>query len=180
LPEKARWQAQINKQDEEANMTTVFKSQAIHIASTKPRHTGTSAQKLASRITAGAAILALVLAALLTSTAPARADGDDLAKALFAAIVIGALIHENKKDQKKDKPKKPKPVKLPRVPAVCAIEIEGNTRSVTVYPESCLRDEGFDYRLPRGCASEARIFGRPDRIYGVQCLRDAGFSVPRG
>ncbi|NJM84499.1 MAG: hypothetical protein HC844_20470 [Tabrizicola sp.] len=98
---------------------------------------------------------------------------------MIAALVIGAIIHETKKDKPKAKPKKKKPVQVrePRVPSVCAIEIEGERRNVTVYPESCLREEGFDYRLPRGCATDARIFGRPDRIYGVQCLRDAGFIV---
>jgi hypothetical protein len=71
----------------------------------------------------------------------------------------------------------PQPVRHPTVPRVCAIDIDGAERSVTVYPESCLRAEGFHYRLPADCARTARVFGRPDRVFGVQCLRGAGFRV---
>ena len=52
----------------------------------------------------------------------------------------------------------PEPVKQKRVPAVCAISIDGAERSVTLYPESCMRAEGFKPRLPRGCANTAPIF----------------------
>lgn len=131
-----------------------------------------SARSLASLLTGGAAVLALVLATAI----PAKADKkDDLAKALIAAVVIGAIASELK-----DKPEpapEPLPVKHPRVPAVCAISIDGVERSVTLYPESCLRAEGFNHILPRGCANGASIFGERDRVYSAQCLRDAGFTV---
>jgi hypothetical protein len=127
------------------------------------------------------AIAALTcLSLMLGATSPAfsRDRDDDLAKALAAAIVLGLIVnHANKKKRHDPPAPAPEPVRAPRVPAVCAIEIDGNHRSVTVYPESCLRDEGFDYRLPRNCAKTARVYGRPDRIYGVQCLRSAGFRV---
>jgi hypothetical protein len=71
----------------------------------------------------------------------------------------------------------PEPVRTNRVPAVCAITIDGAQQSVTLYPESCLRREGFDRRLPRSCANQASVFGRDDRVYSAQCLRDAGFRV---
>jgi hypothetical protein len=120
------------------------------------------------------------LSLIFGSAAPALArDRDnDLAKALAAAIALGIIVHQIDKNKKKPRPvPQPQPVRQPRVPAVCAIEIDGDQRSVTVYPESCLRDEGFDYDLPRNCAKPARIYGRADRIYGVQCLRSAGFRV---
>jgi hypothetical protein len=127
-------------------------------------------------------LVALVagLSIAMGSVAPsfARDRDNDLAKALAAAIVLGLIVNEI--DKKKHRPRpapQPEPVRQPRVPAVCAIEVDGAQRSVTVYPESCLRAEGFDYRLPRNCAKTARIYGRPDRIYGVQCLRSAGFRV---
>lgn len=127
------------------------------------------------------AIAALTCVSLVfgaTSPAFSRDRDDDLAKALAAAIVLGIIVHQSKKKKRHDPPAPaPEPVRAPRVPAVCAIEIDGDHRSVTVYPESCLRDEGFDYRLPRDCAKTARVYGRPDRIYGVQCLRSAGFRV---
>ena len=134
---------------------------------------GVSGRRFATMLTGGAAVLALLLATAM----PVRADKkDDLAKALIAALVIGAIIQNTKRPDPAPQPL-PEPVKQPRVPAVCAIDIDGAQRSVTLYVESCLRREGFDHRLPRGCASTARIFGRDDRVYGVQCLRDAGFRV---
>ena len=45
-----------------------------------------------------------------------------------------------------------------------------------MYSESCLLDEGFNYRLP-DCARPIRIYGQRDYVYSEQCLRDAGFRV---
>lgn len=146
-----------------------------------------SPRRLAGAVTAAAAALALVLAAAL----PARAgpDSDDLAKALVAAVVIGALVNEAKK---KDAPgvssapvPEPEPVytkKKPkhgkgRVPAYCAIEFEGDRRSVTVYPESCLLDAGVSRKLPYRCGRDARIYGQWDVVFSEKCLREAGFSL---
>ncbi|MFO1202838.1 MAG: hypothetical protein U1E58_09420 [Tabrizicola sp.] len=152
-----------------------YVSKPYHIASHGISETTLSGRRLAAMITGGAAALALVLATAI----PAKADKNDLTKALIAALVVGAIAHELK-----DKPApvpvpvpEPEPVKSKRVPAVCAISIDGVDRSVTLYPESCLREAGFDYRLPRGCANTATIFGERDRVYSAQCLKDAGFRV---
>lgn len=140
---------------------------------TAPRE---SAAQLPRRIWRSFIALVAGLSIALGSVAPtfARERNDDLAKAIAAAIVLGLIV--NGIDKNKDRPR-PQPVRKPRVPEACAIEVDGAQRSVTVYPESCLRKKGFDYRLPRECAKTARIYGRPDRIYGVQCLRSAGFRV---
>jgi hypothetical protein len=160
------------KDQQEALMTDMFRTKSHRIASTGVAERGMQPRRLASLMTGGAVAIALVLGAAL----PAKADKkDDLAKALIAALVIGAIAHELN-----DKPKpapQPEPVKRPRVPAVCEIAIAGADRSVSLYSENCLRDEDFDYRLPRGCANSARIFGEQDRVYSAQCLRDAGFRV---
>lgn len=149
------------------------KSPAILIARSAVRESGTSGRRLAALLTGGAAILALVLA----TTMPARADKkDDLAKALIAALVIGAIVNETKKHTPAPAPV-PQPVKQKKVPSICAILIEGAERDVMLFPESCLRREGFSHRLPRGCGNNARIFGREDRVYSEQCLRDAGFRI---
>ncbi len=133
-----------------------------------------SARGLATILTGGAAVLALILATAI----PAKADKkDDLAKALIAAVVIGAIANELKAKPEPVPVPLPIPVKHPRVPSVCAISIDGVERSVTLYPESCLRAEGFNHTLPRGCANGASIFGERDRVYSAQCLRDAGFKV---
>jgi hypothetical protein len=157
-------------------MSVEFRSKSHRIASHGIAETNLSGRRFAAMITGGAAALALVLATAI----PAKADKkDDLAKALIAALVVGAIAHEL---TDKDKPAPvpvpvPEPVKNKRVPSVCAISIDGADRSVSLYPESCLRAEGFDYRLPRGCANGATIYGERDRVYSAQCLRDAGFRV---
>ncbi|MFN5996646.1 MAG: hypothetical protein ACK47C_16100 [Paracoccaceae bacterium] len=159
-------------------MSVEYRSKSHRIASNGISETSLTGRRFAAMLTGGAAALALVLATAI----PAKADKkDDLAKALIAALVVGVIAHELKD---KDKPAPvpvpvpvPEPVKSKRVPSVCAISIDGAERSVTLYPESCLRAEGFDYRLPRGCANSATIFGERDRVYSAQCLRDAGFRV---
>jgi hypothetical protein len=150
------------------------------IASRGIAETTVSGRRFASMVTAGAVALALALGAAL----PAKADRkDDLAKALLGALVVGVIVNEL---NTKPKPPpavvsppvvKPEPARSNRVPAVCAITVDGAERSVTLYPESCLRREGFDRRLPRSCANSATVFGRDDRVYSAQCLRDAGFRV---
>lgn len=157
-------------------MSVEFKSKSYRVASQGVAETTLTTRRFAAIVTGGAAALALVLATAI----PAKADKkDDLAKALIAALVVGAIAHELT-DKGKPAPVPapvPEPVKNKRVPSVCAISIDGAERSVTLYPESCLRAEGFDYRLPRGCANGATIYGERDRVYSAQCLRDAGFRV---
>jgi hypothetical protein len=158
-------------------MSVEFRSRSHRIASRGISETTLSARRFAAMLTGGAAALAVVLA----TTIPAKAEKNDLAKALIAALVVGAIAHEL---TDKDKPV-PLPVPLPepepasskRVPSVCAISIDGAERSVTLYPESCLRSEGLKSRLPRGCANTATIYGERDRVYSAQFLRNAGFRV---
>ena len=156
-------------------MSIEFRSKSHSIASRGIYETGTSGRRFATALTGGALVLALVLGAAM----PAKADKkDNLAKALIAALVVGAVA--SGLDAKPKPPPvvvAPEPVKQNRVPSVCAISIDGAERSVSLYLESCLRREGFDQRLPRGCANDARIFGREDRVYSAQCLRDAGFRL---
>ncbi len=154
-------------------MSTAFQSKSYHVASRGIAETTLSGRRLATMITGGAAVLAMVLATAI----PAKAEKNDLTKALIAALVVGAIAHELKDKDKPAPVPLPEPVKSKRVPAVCAISIDGADRSVTLYPESCLREEGFKYRLPRNCANNATIFGERDRVYSAQCLREAGFRV---
>jgi len=155
-------------------MSVEFRSASHRIASRGITETTLSGRRFAAMMTAGAAALALVLATAI----PAKADSkNDLAKALIAALVVGAIASELKDKDKPAPVPVPQPVKNKRVPSVCAISIDGAERSVTLFPESCLRAEGFAYRLPRGCANSATIFGERDRVYSSQCLRDAGFRV---
>lgn len=130
-------------------------------------------RKFRSLVVAGVAALAIITA----SAAPAHADrrGNDTLKAL-AAIAAIALIAKAVKDNK-HRHDTPTPVRAPRVPGVCAIEIGSGRGSVTGYAERCLREEGFNYRLPTGCSTDIRIYGRADKFFPEQCLRDAGFMT---
>lgn len=155
-------------------MSVDFRARPQRIAPNGISETTLSGRRFAAILTGGAAALAVVLATAI----PAKADKkDDLAKALIAALVVGAIASELKDKDRPAPVPVPEPVRSKRVPTVCAISIDGADRSVTLYPESCLRSEGFDYRLPRGCANAATIFGERDRVYSAQCLRDAGFRV---
>ncbi len=160
-------------------MTSPFKSPSTRIPRSALRDTATlggpSGRSLSALITAGAAILALVLATAMPAHAGKK---DDLAKALIAALVLGAIVSETKRADPAPVPLPvPEPVRKNRIPTVCAISIEGAERDVTLFPESCLRREGFTQPLPRTCGNEARIFGRDDRVFSVQCLRDAGYRI---
>lgn len=133
-----------------------------------------------NRVTTLMVAAAVSLAMIVASALPARADrnNDDVLKAL-AAIAAIALISKAVKDNKRRHAPAPPPVpvQVPRVPGVCAIEIGSGHGSVTGYGERCLREEGFNYRLPTDCSTSIRIYGRADRFYPEQCLRDSGFRI---
>jgi hypothetical protein len=152
------------------------RTQTRHIASRGIRETTLTGRRLAGLLTVCAAALALALGTAL----PARADStDDLAKALLGALFVGVIVNElNDKPRAAPVVVPPVPVATRRVPAVCAISIDGSQRSVTLYPETCLRREGLKARLPVACANTATVFGQKDRVFSAQCLRDAGFRVP--
>ena len=132
-------------------------------------------------------VIMLMAISLLAATAmPSHADkrGDNLAKVIAGALVIGLIAKtiDDNKDRNRHKPQpapQPQPSYQPRVPAVCAISIDSDSGNpVTMYSENCLYRQGFDYRLPN-CARNVRIYGETDRIYSAQCLRDAGFRLGR-
>lgn len=156
-------------------------AETMVITSNLPRPAAVPAREISRRMIALVAAAATALGLLAGSAVPARADNDDLAKALAALAIVGIIAHQANKNRPRVQPQQPhyapQPARAPRVPSVCAIEITGNTGTATVYGERCLRDEGFDWRLPQHCARTARIYGQNDRIYSDQCLRDAGFRV---
>lgn len=155
------------------------------------------------RVAGGVLAAVTVLALLAASAVPARADRlTDATLAQLTPPVVEAILHplnqapvtlaplsqapvsplavvHSPKPQSRPPVAVTPPVEVrsPRVPAVCAVEVSGARRNLTVYPERCLRREGFEFRLPRYCAYEARVFGRMDRVYTESCLRDAGFRV---
>ncbi|TGD44527.1 hypothetical protein EEB11_02745 [Pseudotabrizicola sediminis] len=149
------------------------------MSSCMPRPTPQPLRRVAAALAAAVTILAL----LAGSAVPARADhqGNTVAKSLVPTLAVGTVGHPGNKDRTNLAPVSPPvQVRSPRVPEVCAVEISGARRDFTVYPERCLRRQGFDYRLPRQCAFQARVFGRADRVYAKDCLRNAGFRVDSG
>jgi hypothetical protein len=164
---------------------TAFAAGAFPRAQAKP------VKRMMTALTGAVTALGLMVA----SAAPAHADraSDNLAKVVVTAIAIGAIVnaldHENQPAAQPVRQPLPRPVpqplplpepehvRSPKVPAVCAIEFSGARRNVTVYPERCLRREGFEARLPRQCATEARVFGRNDRVYAEDCLRNTGYRI---
>ena len=145
-----------------------YPTETIRIARSPAPDRRSSASRLGWWLAAGAAAVSLMLGAAL----PAR-----------AADTLPAMVYEAEgfrpQPQGWVEPawhKKRKP-HANRIPAVCAMEFDSGRRSVTVYPERCLRREGVEARLPRNCAVEARIRGKRDRVYPERCLRDAGFRL---
>lgn len=134
-------------------------------------------RRLLATLAAGVTALSLMLA----TAVPAHADrrSDDLAKAVAAAIALGLIVHSIDRGRADPAPVAT-PVRHRAVPAVCAVEVRGARRDRVVYPERCLRREGFEARLPRDCAVHIRIRGREDRAYGERCLLDAGFRIGGG
>lgn len=152
-------------------------AETAFVSRTLPSHVP-AVKKPRSRSRIMALLIAMVTATAMiaASALPARADrNDDTLKAL-AAIAAIALIAKAVKDKKHNNGH-PAPVQSRRVPSVCAIEIGSGRGSVVGYAERCLREEGFNYRLPSGCSTNIRIYGRTDKFYPEQCLRNAGFKT---
>lgn len=151
-------------------MNAVSMIETIRIARIPAPDRRPSASRLGWWLAAGAAAVSLVLGAAL----PARAA--DISR------TQPAMVYEA--EGWKPRPETAEPVwhksrrhHAKRIPAVCAMEFDSGRRSMTVYPERCLRREGVEARLPAGCAMEARIWGKRDRVYPERCLREAGFRV---
>jgi hypothetical protein len=165
----------------EARMSVAKMTETFRVARTQQADHRPSARRMGWMLTAGAAALSLLLGAAL----PARAaDKDDLAKALVAALIVGAIIHEaNDRDDRTppvmgpDLIKKKKRHSAKTIPAACALSLDGHRRNATYYSERCMRREGVQAKLPGHCARDARIWGKRDRIYGEHCLRKAGFKI---
>ena len=152
-------------------------AETAYVTRSLPRVQVRPMKRLVKTLTAAVTALSLMVA----TAVPAHADraSDNLAKAVIAAIAIGAIVNSIDKGRAHPvpQPARPQEVRNRQVPQVCAIEINGARRDVVFYPERCLRREGFSYRLPRHCATDIRIQGHRDRAYSEQCLRDAGFRV---
>ena len=139
------------------------------------------------------------------AAAPARANQDDLGRALAALLgvaIVGVVIHENKKKKKqrahvqpapRHKIHKPiqkrrhiKPRTLPRrvsehlLPGRCLRSFETRRGNARIFGERCLeRHYGFTHRLPQHCERRIRTDRGPRFGFGARCLRKQGYKLAR-
>lgn len=143
-----------------------------------------------------AAVATLTVFITSFAAAPARAESDDLAKALAgiaALAIIGKYIHDkNDRDhfthnRQVRRPHVIKPKPLPHrvsrkaLPERCIRHIQtrnGNTRRV--FGARCLNNHyRFANQLPRNCARQIETHRGWRSVYGARCLRNNGYQIAR-
>ena len=143
-----------------------------------------------------AAIVTLTVIITGAFAAPARANSDDLAKALAgiaALAIIGKVIHDRNKEDRVTRnfntyqPQVIRPKPLPNrvvrktLPAQCIRQVDtrhGKTRRVL--GARCLeRNYRFANRLPRSCARQIETQRGWRWAYGARCLRNNGYQIAR-
>lgn len=140
------------------------------------------------------------------AAAPARANQEDVGRALAALLgvaIIGAVIHDSKKDKKAQarvhkqprqqvhtpvkKKSKVKARPLPRrvsehlLPGRCLRSFKTRRGDMTrMFGRQCLNQSyGFTNRLPQHCERRVRT-NRGMRVgFGVRCLRNQGYKLAR-
>ncbi|MGG7646214.1 hypothetical protein ACQ5SP_15485 [Rhodovulum sp. YNF3179] len=144
------------------------------------------------QITLALAAGAVALAGLTATAAPARADGEDIAKALAGVatiFIIGKAI-EQAKDDRRDKAKKParKARHHGGGDRQCLRQIRRHGEWVSYYDRKCLkrqdrhrdragyrgRDRHAD-RYPRTCQRKRWTRHGWESYYAQRCLRRHGF-----
>lgn len=150
-----------------------------------------------------ATVLAGALVVTGFTTAPARADGNDLAKAI-AGIAAVAIIAKALDDERKDKARRHAPAKkhsvkptrhshgyvaprpLPQrvarkqLPGHCMVRVETRRGVQRAFAGQCLqRSYRHADRLPRACAMPTRGRGHNRTFYEAGCLRSYGYSMAR-
>ncbi|MCM2563705.1 hypothetical protein M8756_16360 [Lutimaribacter sp. EGI FJ00015] len=152
-----------------------------------------------------ATILVGALAVTGLTAVPARADGEDIAKALagIAALAIIAKTIENRNDRRHEAevsrqgtwpkhghvtgPIRPRPLpdhvrKASLLPRECLVNVRSRHRDYRAFSGRCLADHRITARnLPNACMVETRGRGhRYNQIYFREsCLRDRGYRTAR-
>ncbi|QBF33830.1 hypothetical protein [Thalassococcus sp. S3] len=137
-----------------------------------------------------AAIVTATLAVTSLSASPARADGEDIAKAL-AGIAVLAIIGKAIKDNRDDRhvtrhthqPKpRPLPPKVSRhyLPGQCLRNVRTDYGTTRMFGRRCLeRSYRHVQHLPRACAQRVWTANGVRRGYNPRCLHQAGFRIAR-
>ncbi|MEM7520868.1 MAG: hypothetical protein AAF307_07500 [Pseudomonadota bacterium] len=151
---------------------------------------------------AGITAASLLLTAI--GAAPAAADRYKTERALAALLglaVVGAIVHENRKDKDKTRrinTHRPKTVNTPPVyhphprplpdranrkllPQRCLRSIDTHNGRARFFGQRCLNQHfRFAHRLPRACNYVFRTHRGDRRGYEARCLRDRGYRLARG
>ena len=157
--------------------------------------------------------IATIAAAAITITGlgalPARADQDDVARALAALVgiaIIGKIISDSKDDDTRRHPTYPAPVYRPRrvdpgyvapypvhprplprrverreLPPQCFRGYDTSQGRFHMFGRECLR-QNYRHadRLPRHCAQRIRTYHGIRAGYDARCLRQAGYRLRHG
>lgn len=115
---------------------------------------------------------ALVVAAVVSGAAPARASNEDLIRFLLGAATVAVIVRSFND-------RNPEPTRRYRsneVPAHCAETLRVRNRDVTAYNAHCLSRAGVT-NLPRQCLESVRTNRGSRDVYGERCLERSGFRV---
>ncbi|MGB3246940.1 MAG: hypothetical protein WBB25_20580 [Sulfitobacter sp.] len=158
-------------------------------------------------------IAAAAIAITALGAAPARADQDDVSRALAALLgvaVIGAIIHDNKRDDRADQRQHRQPVyspprhqqprvynpprqrhveprPLPRkvdnrlLPGQCLSTFQTRRGTYRGFGKNCLANNyRFSNNLPNRCLISVKTRRGHGNAYEARCMRDAGYRLARG
>lgn len=148
-------------------------------------------------------IVGLALVITAASAAPARADSEDVNRALAAivglAIVGAAIANANNDDHprvqthvysnprpRQVQPRHVQPRPLPNVargkilPAHCMRHFQVNKGHLRAFGHRCLQNNFAGTRyLPAQCHRKIQARGGHRNVYGLRCLRQYGYEIAR-
>lgn len=132
-------------------------------------------------------VTAAAMALTSFAATPARADDDDVAKALAALVgiaIVGKIVHDEKKKKKKKHPGTVKPRPLPpqvtrdTIPSRCLREYETSRGWITLYARRCLEKHYlYAHELPRDCKRRVHTYQGKRVGFKPRCLRRWGYRV---
>lgn len=115
---------------------------------------------------------ALIIAAIVSGSTPARASNDDLIRFLLGAATVAVIVRSfNDRD--------PTPTRRYRsneLPAHCVETLRVRQRHVDVYNARCLSRAGV-HNLPQRCHEAIPTNRGTRQVYRARCLERSGYRV---
>ncbi|SDW22175.1 hypothetical protein [Roseicitreum antarcticum] len=117
---------------------------------------------------------ALIVAAVVSGAAPARASNDDLIRFLLGAATVAVIVHSfNDRDPDLAPGRRYGPNE---VPGHCAETLRVRHRDMTVYNARCLSQAGV-VNLPQRCLESVQTNRGSRDVYRGNCLERSGYRV---